>query len=84
MRTPLVAGNWKMNTTIGGAVALAGEVAAGVERMAAVDVCRLPSVSSPCRPWRARCTGLGPPSALRNMHFEESGAFHRRGFPNHA
>ena len=38
MRTPLVAGNWKMNTTIVEAVELASEVAAGVESAASVDV----------------------------------------------
>ncbi|MCY4110132.1 MAG: triose-phosphate isomerase [Chloroflexi bacterium] len=81
MRTPLVAGNWKMNTTISGAVALAGEVAAGVEHMAAVDVAVYPpfvALQSVARALHGTRTSVG----AQNMHFEESGAFTGEVSPN--
>jgi len=74
MRTPLIAGNWKLNTDGASAVALAKAVAAGAARFgrAEVAVCPplvyLPAVGSAL---------AGSPVALgaQNMYFEASGAF---------
>ena len=38
MRTPLIAGNWKMNTDLDEAIKLAGEVAAAAQKAKDVDV----------------------------------------------
>ena len=74
MRTPLVAGNWKMNTTIVEAVELASEVAAGVESAASVDVAVYPpfvALHAVARALEGARTSVG----AQNMYFEESGAF---------
>ena len=74
MRTPLVAGNWKMNTTIVEAVELASEVAVGVESAASVDVAVFPpfvALHAVARALEGARTSVG----AQNMYFEESGAF---------
>ena len=73
-RTPLIAGNWKMNTTISDAVVLAREVAAGVESMSSVDVAVYPpfvALQAVARALDGTRTAVG----AQNMHFEDSGAF---------
>ena len=42
MRRPLIAGNWKMNTTVAEAVGLASAIAGGVEAGCAADVVMCP------------------------------------------
>ena len=74
MRTPLIAGNWKMNTAIADAVVLAREVAAGVESAASVDVAVYPpfvALQAVARALDGARTAVG----AQNMYFEESGAF---------
>ena len=74
MRTPLIAGNWKMNTTIAGAVALAREVAAGVESAASVDVAVYPPFVALQAVARA-LDGARATVGAQNMYFGQSGAF---------
>ena len=73
-RKKFVAGNWKMNTTIGGAVALAKAVVAGVGENPTVTVAVCPPF-----PWlgavadavKGTAVGLG----AQDCHFEKDGAF---------
>jgi len=74
MRRPLIAGNWKMNTTVGEAVTLAeaivGDLASGV----AADVVLCPpfiSLYSVGEVLRGSSLKLG----AQNMYFREKGAF---------
>ncbi|MCH7594757.1 MAG: triose-phosphate isomerase, partial [Chloroflexi bacterium] len=46
MRTPVVAGNWKMNTTLADAAALARDVRAGVEGITGVTTVVCPPAVS--------------------------------------
>src|SRR5687768_7897659 len=73
-RTPMVAGNWKMNTTVAEAVALADALRADLESIASVDRVFCPPFISlaPLRDWLA-----GSPVRLgaQNMYFEPKGAF---------
>jgi len=47
MRTPIIAGNWKMNTTVAEASALVTEMKQGLERIAGVDKVLCPPFISP-------------------------------------
>ena len=74
MRTPIIAGNWKMHKTIAEAVQLARGIREGVAGLEGVDVVL-------CPPFTALAAvedvisnskvGLG----AQNMYFEEQGAF---------
>ena len=74
MRTPIIAGNWKMNKTIGEAVelvkALKGPLAAveGVDKVVCPTFVCLPAVKTAIGDAEI---GLG----AQNMYFEESGAY---------
>ena len=74
MRTPFVAGNWKMNMTVAEAVAFVAEIKEGLNSITAVD-------SAVCPPFLALPAVAGLLSDTRigvgaqNMHFESSGAF---------
>jgi len=74
VRKPVVAGNWKMNKTVGEAVDLARELIAqiqpyvGVERVLCPPSVALTSVA----PW-LKDTGIG--LGAQNMHWENSGPF---------
>lgn len=74
MRTPLVAGNWKMNKTISEAHELVSAMAskmneiAGVEKVLCPPYISLAEVST-----LLKGTGLG--LGAQNMHWEEKGAF---------
>ena len=74
LRTPLIAGNWKMNSTVPEALRLASTIASAVESITSVDVAVYPpytvlqTVSQVLADTR---TEVG----AQNMHFERSGAF---------
>jgi triosephosphate isomerase len=73
MRTPIIAGNWKMNKTIEEAVSLVNELKAGVkDAKCEVVVCPtfvcLPAVIEAVK-------GTNIEVGAQNMHFEEQGAF---------
>lgn len=74
MRLPIIAGNWKMNTTIEEAVALVRDMLGGLQDIEGAEkvVCP-PFVSlAAVRPVLERSSvSLG----AQNMHFEEKGAF---------
>ena len=74
MRTPIIAGNWKMNTTVDEAIALVREMRNGLQAAKGVDkvVCppfvSLHTVSELLKPTDI---GLG----AQNMYWEERGAY---------
>jgi triosephosphate isomerase len=74
MRTPLIAGNWKMNTTLAEAKALAEELLPqldplkGVEKLVCPPFVSLPSVAHVLRGSTIRV-------GAQNMHHEAKGAF---------
>ena len=74
MRTPIIAGNWKMNKTVDEAVAFVREIRSPLNSHTSVEsvVCppfvALPAVSDALKGTRI---GVG----AQNMHFEEKGAF---------
>jgi triosephosphate isomerase len=73
-RRPIVAGNWKMNTTLAEAVALAQAVRGDVDRVDAVDRVVCPpfvSLAAVAEALRGSSIGVG----AQNLHWEEKGAF---------
>jgi triosephosphate isomerase len=74
MRMPLIAGNWKMNTTVGEAVLLVKEMRErlndieGVEKVLCPPFISLTTVGELLR-------GLSIKLGAQNMHFEEKGAY---------
>ena len=81
MRTPIIAGNWKMNKTAVEAVEFVREIRHGLGQIEGVDkvVCppflAIPSVFDALQ---ATSIGLG----AQNMHFAESGAYTGECAPN--
>jgi len=74
MRTPLIAGNWKMNTTLAEASALVGEMREGLDRIEGVDKVLCPpfiSLAMVGELLRGTSIKLG----AQNMHFEDKGAY---------
>ncbi len=74
MRTPIIAGNWKMNTTVAEALELIGAMRERLQRIRGVEVVICPPFVSLVRAAEAL---EGTPIRLgaQNMHFEEKGAF---------
>jgi len=74
MRTPLIAGNWKMNTTLAEASALVREMRERLERIEGVEKVLCPpfiSLALVKELLRSSSIKLG----AQNMHFEEKGAY---------
>jgi triosephosphate isomerase len=74
MRTPIVAGNWKMNKTASDAAALVSGLTAALDGLQGVDVVLCP----PFTALQAVSELIADTSidlGAQNMHFEESGAF---------
>ena len=73
-RTPLIAGNWKMNKTVSEALELISGIKQGLARAPGVDILV-------CPPYTALATAVeataGSPIAVgaQSVHWEESGAF---------
>ena len=74
MRTPVMAGNWKMHTSLDEAVALASGIAEGAGSVTGVDL-----IVCPPSIWLAQVAEIvrgGPVQAgAQNMHHEAAGAF---------
>ncbi len=81
MRTPFVAGNWKMNKTADEAVAFVTEIRDGLNAIIGVDsaVCP-PAVALPGVAAAVAGTKIGV--GAQNMYFEESGAYTGELAPN--
>jgi len=74
MRTPMIAGNWKMNTTLAEASALVKEMREGLEHMTSVETVLCPPfLSLPLV--NELLLGLSIKVGAQNMHFEERGAY---------
>ncbi len=74
MPTPLVAGNWKMNTTMEEAAALASALRQALDGVSGVEVVLCPPFVSLDRVARA-IEGSSLKVGAQNMHEEEKGAF---------
>lgn len=74
MRTPIVAGNWKMNKYIDEARQLAGGVVEGVADFDAVDIVVGPTAIS-LAPVGEVVAGSNVAMAAQTMHWAESGAY---------
>ena len=74
MPTPLIAGNWKMNTTIREAGVLAGHVRGSVGGVSGVEVVLCPPYVSLAEVARA-VEGSAIKVGAQNMHHEDKGAF---------
>ncbi len=72
--TNIVAGNWKMNTTVASGIHLASSVAAGVAALPGVQVVVAPPFVS-LAAIRDAVAGSGVAVAAQNMHADDSGAF---------
>ncbi len=74
MRLPLIAGNWKMNTTVSEAIELGNEMRLGLDEIDGVDKVICPPFIS-----LAAVYGLIKGSSIKlgaqNMYFEDKGAF---------
>jgi len=74
-RTPLVAGNWKMNKTVPESLALVAGIGAALPRLDAVEVALLPPFTSL---WPVSTSGIGDRGVVlgaQNLYWETSGAF---------
>jgi len=74
MRTPIIAGNWKMNKTVDEAVTFVREIRSGLNQQKDVDSVLCPpfvALSTVADAVRGTKVGVG----AQNMHYEERGAF---------
>ncbi|MFC2019142.1 triose-phosphate isomerase [Chloroflexota bacterium] len=74
MRIPMIAGNWKMNTTLSEAVALVKEMRPAMERIDNVDKLVCPpyiSLAAVAEALKGSSIRLG----AQNLHFEDKGAY---------
>lgn len=81
MRTPIIAGNWKMNTTLGQAVSLVKEMRDKLDKIQGADKVLCPpfiSLAAIKELLQGTSIGLG----AQNMYFEEKGAFTGEVAPN--
>jgi triosephosphate isomerase len=74
MRTPLIAGNWKMNTTLGEAIALVKEMRPGLEGIEGVEKVICPPFVS-LAAVKELLKGSSIQLGAQNMYFEEKGAY---------
>jgi len=74
MRTPIIAGNWKMNKTAEEAVAFVREIRNGLSQIKGIDkvVCP-PFIALPAVADALQATEIGV--GAQNMHFAENGAY---------
>ena len=81
MRTPIIAGNWKMNKTAVEAVKFVREIRHGLNQIEGVDkvVCP-PFIALPGVFDALQATNIG--IGAQNMHFAESGAYTGESAPN--
>ncbi len=74
MPSPIIAGNWKMNTNLSEAVALASGVRNGLAGLSGVELVLCPPFVS-LASVRETVAGSGIKVGAQNMHFEDSGAY---------
>lgn len=74
MRIPLIAGNWKMNTTVEEAVKLVSEMKSGLDAVSGVEKLVCPPFISLVSV-RDVLKGTTIKSGAQNMHFMEKGAY---------
>jgi triosephosphate isomerase len=74
MRTPIIAGNWKMNMTRADAVALVRGLGKAIEGLEGVEVVVCPPFTA-LEAVAEDCKDLGIGLGAQNMHWETSGAF---------
>ncbi len=74
MRVPLIAGNWKMNTTVSEALELVNEMRQGLNGIANVDKVICPPFIS-LAPVRELIKGTSIKLGAQNLYFEEKGAY---------
>jgi triosephosphate isomerase len=74
MRTPLIAGNWKMNTTLSEAMELVNEMRSGLEQIKGVEKVICPPFTSLAR-IKELIEGSSIKLGAQNMYFEEKGAY---------
>ncbi|MCK4697819.1 MAG: triose-phosphate isomerase [Dehalococcoidia bacterium] len=74
MRAPMIAGNWKMNTTLAKASALVMEMKEGLERIAGVEKVLCPPFLS-LSLVKELLQGSSIKVGAQNMYFEEQGAY---------
>lgn len=81
MRTPFIAGNWKMNKTADEAVAFVREVRHALNQIEGVDIAFCPPfLAIPALADALKGTKIGV--GAQNMYFEESGAYTGELAPN--
>lgn len=73
-RTPLVAGNWKMNKTVSEAVQLVEALLPGLEAVPGVEKLLCPPATA-LMPLSAVLDGTGVALGAQNLHWEPQGAF---------
>lgn len=73
-RTPLVAGNWKMNKTVGEALRLVDEMLPGLQAVQGVEKLLCPPAMA-IMPVAAMLEGKGIALGAQNMHWEKDGAY---------
>ncbi|MFN2137276.1 MAG: triose-phosphate isomerase [Candidatus Promineifilaceae bacterium] len=81
MRTPFIAGNWKMNKTAAEGVEFANEIKAELDAIEGVDIAFCPpylAVPAVAAALQGTKIGVG----AQNMYFEESGAYTGEVAPN--
>ena len=74
MRLPMIAGNWKMNTTVGEAIELVNEMYRGLDEIANVDKVICPPFVS-LAAVRELIKGSSIKLGAQNIYFEEKGAY---------
>ena len=74
MRIPMIAGNWKMNTTLSQAVELVTAMKAGLDKVTGVDKVVCPPFIS-LSPIRKLLKGSTIKLGAQNVYFEEKGAY---------
>jgi triosephosphate isomerase len=74
MRVPMIAGNWKMHTTVGEAIELVLKMRFGLDRIDNVDKVICPPFIS-LDALRTRLEGSTVKLGAQDLHYEEKGAF---------
>jgi triosephosphate isomerase len=74
MRVPLIAGNWKMNTTVDEAIELVNELRHGLDEIADVEKALCPPFVS-LAPVRGLIKGTSIKLGAQNVYFEPKGAY---------
>ena len=74
MRLPIIAGNWKMNTTVNEAVTLVKDMLGGLDKVAGVEKVICPPFVS-LAPVKTLLEKSSVKLGAQNLHFEEKGAF---------